>query len=498
MGSKTGIASDSGFSCILEYILWHRSYMGKASKDHSTPPRLHTAIHESEANFRIFAEMTASSIFIFQGRRLKYANPAMEVLTGYTREELSKISYRSLLPLEKGVSILQWAKRIMKGEDLPPRGEFRIIAKGGEERWIDLVIAIIDYEGKPAAFGTAFDITERKRAEILQDAVYRIAQAADRSKRLDDLFPALHAIISEVMPANNFYIALKDTESDLILFPYSVDAYDEHILPQKPGKGLTDYVMNTGKSLLCTIEKHNELERAGEIELIGTQSPIWLGVPLSMDGTVIGAMAVQDYNDATAFGVREQRILEFVSSQVALVITRKRAEDSLRENENRLRRRADELSALYETTREISSQRDTETLLQTIVDRAVKLLNSAGGAIYLWNDDSDGLEIKVAHGHQGLVGIRVAAEEDLVGQVAQLLQPMALDDYRLWPNRSSKYDAVPMTATMAAPMLYGGELVGVLSVYEVETGTGEPVRKYTEFGNGATHLFRRLGCHRRP
>ena len=38
---------------------------------------------------------------------------------------------------------------------------------------------------------------------------------------------------------------------------------------------------------------------------------------------------------------QEQRILEFVSSQVAMVINRKRAEDSLRENEIRLRRRAD-------------------------------------------------------------------------------------------------------------------------------------------------------------
>ena len=454
--------------------------MAKSSADHQVRKQVRAAIHGSEAYFRTFAEMTASSIFIIQGRRIKYANPAMEALTGYSREDLSRKSYLTLLPPEKGNSILQWARRIQKGEILSPRGEFRIISKSGEERWIDLVIAVIEYEGQPAAFGTAFDITDRKRGEVLQDAVYRIAQAADRSKRLDDLFPALHAIISEVMPANNFYIALWDTESDLILFPYSVDDYDKNIQPQKPGKGLTEYVMNTGKSLLCTLEKSDELERAGEVELVGTMSPVWLGVPLIIDGTVIGAMAVQDYHDANAYGVREQRILEFVSSQVAMVINRKRAEDSLRENELRLRRRADELSALYETTREISSQRDTQTLLQTIVDRAVLLLNAAGGAIYLCNNDSDELEIKVVHGQQGLVGIRVASQEDLVGQVAQMLQPMALEDYRLWENRSPKFNAVPMTATMAAPMLYGGELVGVLSVYEVDDGTGVSVRKYSD------------------
>ena len=453
--------------------------MHKASMSQPHKKQTRAANKGGEAYLPTFAEMTASGIFILQNRRIQYANAAMEALTGFSRAELAQIPYLSIFPTDKGISILHWARLIQEGKKISPRGEVRVISKNNEERWIDLVISITEYEGQPAIFGTAFDITERKRGEVLQDAVYRIAQAADRSKRLDDLFPALHTIISEVMPAKNFYIALKDTESDLLLFPYAVDEYDTLTQPQKPGKGLTEYVMNTGQSLLCTPEKNDELEQAGKIELVGTMSPIWLGVPLIIEGTVIGVMAVQDYHDAGAFGVREQRILEFVSSQVAMVINRKRTEESLRENELRLRRRADELSALYETTREMSSQRDTQTLLQTIVDRAVLMLNAAGGAIYLYNPETNDMEIKVVHGNQELVGIRVADQEDLAGQAAQLLQPIAVEDYRLWENRSGKFDAVPITATVAAPMLYGGELVGVLSVYELSNETDSPIRKYT-------------------
>ena len=62
------------------------------------------------------------------------------------------------------------------------------------------------------------------------------------------------------------------------------------------------------------------------------------------------------------------------------VTERKQVEDALRESEARFRRRAEELSALYETTREIASHHDTKTLLQTIVDRAALLLNAAGGS----------------------------------------------------------------------------------------------------------------------
>ena len=69
--------------------------MPRASKTRASRPTPKAAIHESEASFRTFAETTASLIFIIQGRRIKYANPAMEALTGYSREELSRKPYLS-------------------------------------------------------------------------------------------------------------------------------------------------------------------------------------------------------------------------------------------------------------------------------------------------------------------------------------------------------------------------------------------------------------------
>ena len=60
--------------------------------------------------------------------------------------------------------------------------------------------------------GMMQDITERKQAELLQNAVYRIAQAADKSPSLEDLYRSVHEIIATVMPAGNFYIALFDKE----------------------------------------------------------------------------------------------------------------------------------------------------------------------------------------------------------------------------------------------------------------------------------------------
>jgi diguanylate cyclase (GGDEF)-like protein/PAS domain S-box-containing protein len=183
------------------------------------------------------------------------------------------------------------------------------------------------------------EVYERSdQAQTLQEAVYKIAGAVETTKSMDELYVKIHQIISSVMPAENFYITLYDKVKDLLQFPYFKDAADEPFVGGiQPGKGLTAYILRTGKSLLCTQEVHDELERQGEIKLLGVPSAIWLGVPLSIDGNPIGAMVVQHYSDPKAYGKREQHMLEFVSTQVAIVINRKRAEEALRQSETELR-----------------------------------------------------------------------------------------------------------------------------------------------------------------
>src|SRR2546426_758879 len=113
------------------------------------------------------------------------------------------------------------------------------------------------------------DVTESKRAEQIQLATYRISESAHAARTLQELFGAIHRIVGELMPAKNFYIALYDAANDDLTFPYHVDEYDTDFPSKKPGKGLTEYVLRTGQPLLVTPEVHAELERRGEVELIG-------------------------------------------------------------------------------------------------------------------------------------------------------------------------------------------------------------------------------------
>src|SRR2546425_8219637 len=178
---------------------------------------------------------------------------------------------------------------------------------------------------------------EREQAAQLQTATYRISEAANAAEHLPELFRAIHGIISELMPARNLYIALYDAEAGLLSFPYWVDEHDPPPAAHKLERGLTEYVLRTGQPLLATPQVHEDLVRRGEADLIGAPSLDWIGVPLKAHDRTIGVLVAQTYTEGIRFGEREKDILQFVSTQVAMAIERKRAEEAVRTSEAQLK-----------------------------------------------------------------------------------------------------------------------------------------------------------------
>jgi PAS domain S-box-containing protein len=185
-------------------------------------------------------------------------------------------------------------------------------------------------------------LRELQRAEHMQRAIYRITEAAQAASSLEQLCAAIHAIIGELMPARNFYIALYDPDSDFLQFPYWVDECDDVPPLEHPGKGLTEYVLRTGKPLLAAPEVFERLARSGEVISVGAPSLDWLGVPLKTKaGETIGVMTVQTYSESVRYVEADKNVLVFVSTQVAMMIERMRADEALRQSEERYRRIVD-------------------------------------------------------------------------------------------------------------------------------------------------------------
>jgi diguanylate cyclase (GGDEF)-like protein/PAS domain S-box-containing protein len=159
------------------------------------------------------------------------------------------------------------------------------------------------------------------RSLALQAALFKISEAAHSAPDLDGLFRSIHGVVGELIPANNFYVALYDEGSDLVSFPYFVDEHDPPPAPRllKDGRGLTDAVLRTGEPLLVAPE-----DEAKDVELIGTAGVDWLGIPLKTDRGTIGVLAVQSYSGDVRYGKRDKQLLQFVSDQVATAVERAR------------------------------------------------------------------------------------------------------------------------------------------------------------------------------
>ncbi len=214
--------------------------------------------------------------------------------------------------------------------------------------WMDT--AILDKKGDVTAIiGVGRDIAKRKQAEKLQNALFKISESVNQSNNLENLLISIHTTLGTLIDTTNFYIALYDIESGLYSFPYCVDQYENSdFTPQQLKKSLTDYVRRTEQPCLINQQTHEHLINAGEVELIGHPSPIWLGVPLKTPNGIIGVVVVQSYDNPNAYTEDDLDIMSFASEQIALAIERKRVEKALQESEEKYRELFDEsVAAIY-------------------------------------------------------------------------------------------------------------------------------------------------------
>jgi PAS domain S-box-containing protein/putative nucleotidyltransferase with HDIG domain len=270
--------------------------------------------------------------------RVTFVNSHFLDVTGWTRQQvLGENWMEKFVPPEVGFQLKKILFDSMVNGKIAQRNDNMILTRTGEQRLISWHNTLI-FNDRHIAEGIAAigeDITERFYAEQTQEVVYKIAQASLTAQTLDDLYYSLHKSLMGLMPAENFFIALYDRQEDIISYPYFADQYDPCPEPAKPVRGLTEYILRTGKTLLVNPEVFNLLVEEESVESIGTPSVDWLGVPLIIDNEVIGAMVTQSYTEGVRFKKRDEQMLTFVSTQVAMAIERKRAEQALLSSQRR-------------------------------------------------------------------------------------------------------------------------------------------------------------------
>lgn len=270
-------------------------------------------------------------------RRIVEANPAFLRACGYARDEVIGRTADELdLWVRPEQRTAYFAQLRERGAIRNLEGDFRV--KSGEVTHFIIHADTLELGGTPSLLTVGIDITDRRRREKRQAATYAISQAVLAGGDLPTLFAELHRIVGELIPAKNFYVALLNPERTLLSFPYFVDETTTTPAPRKPGYGLTEYVMHTGKPLRTTADELTVILRGdSRYKPTGKPSALWLGAPLMIDGRAIGVITVQDYHDATAYTDADLQLLNFVAEQAAATVYRRQSEAALARAEKRYR-----------------------------------------------------------------------------------------------------------------------------------------------------------------
>lgn len=153
-----------------DYYLEFNVYPSKTgitvfAKDISEKLRLENALIESEEKYRSLVERAHDGIAIIQDGRLKYVNPFLCAMVGYSVEELIGKPFISYIKRSEIQKVQKYYTQRMAGKKVPHIYESVIKSKNGKNIYVELNAGLITYQEAPAINAIVHDITDRKRAE---------------------------------------------------------------------------------------------------------------------------------------------------------------------------------------------------------------------------------------------------------------------------------------------------------------------------------------------
>ncbi len=285
----------------------------------------------------IFNSIRDSILIINSESLIERVNPATFELTGYSESELIGMPINILT--RKSSFFEKVFQRALDREVLARRLDTCCVRKDGSRYSVSISLAkILDpATGEQKIVCVARDITDRKRLDAESRAVSRIIHGVSTTTNLGDFLTLVHTEVKRIIYAENFFVALFEPETEMLTMEFWVDRHDPMPPPIKLGHTLSAYVFRKGESMLLTNTEVQLLIEDGLVESVGTDAPIWLGVPLKTKTGSIGVLVVQDYENSDTYDQRDVRLLTSVADEIAIAIERKKNEKELRRSNERFK-----------------------------------------------------------------------------------------------------------------------------------------------------------------
>ncbi|MFQ3535289.1 MAG: GAF domain-containing protein, partial [Aggregatilineales bacterium] len=306
-------------------------------------------------------------------------------------------------------------------------------------------------------------------ATIEEEEVYEIAR-----QRFPDLITAESFLVAVISPDNRH-----------ITYPIALrNGQPLDLPPQLPTNDEVTFVMTSRSTQRLIGDEVESVLSAFASPLGFAQTRAFIGVPLISSDQVLGALIAADSQDAQAFSLNDQRILETIGSQLATALQNARLFDQARrfaarleravqERTLELQRERDTLNFLYGLTADLTSSLNIDVTLNRALVKLIGAVDADMGAILSIDNLSDTLVVRAQVNMPYRQGepAGYTQYEGLAGWVIQFQQPIVVadvqDDYR-W-LRLSEADAEPRAA-IVAHLEAGEEIQGVVMLFSRTPG----------------------------
>ena len=122
-------------------------------------------LEESEGKYRIVVENSSEGIVVTQDSMIKFSNAHFEVISGYTREELSDLPIKDLVHPDDAAMVMNYHAQAMWDQGRPQQFTARLVDKVGQVKWLRKKRVLIEWNDRPAILCFLDDITARKHSE---------------------------------------------------------------------------------------------------------------------------------------------------------------------------------------------------------------------------------------------------------------------------------------------------------------------------------------------
>ncbi|SET42113.1 EAL domain-containing protein [Thalassotalea agarivorans] len=171
-------------------------------------------------------------------------------------------------------------------------------------------------------------VNKYRHLQTVQSGLLRLSEMAKTTNNLDAFFAALEIALKSLFVSDNFHIALIDEDSELVMAychnPQEsvvvdvVEQEEQHSWRQS----LTGIVVQSGELLHCDAAQRLALTQAGKLSQYQSMCTDWLGVPIHVGDKVLGAIALQSYEQEVFFDEADGQLLKVIAGFIAQAMHR--------------------------------------------------------------------------------------------------------------------------------------------------------------------------------